>query len=385
MDRESARIKIKPNTSPEQLFSSMEQRKMNLSCKEVIKAFEDIISMLFGYNELASFDLEYSSKGHLVIYDKKTGESYTASCHFKNKTDQFNPGQIQRLLRMMDNSIKSRQKESEPQETEATANEMPRFRKVEAKNHGGLDDWFKKEHWVDVSRPKKKGKFQPCGRGDTSKGHKPVCTPANKAKNLSERERKNRVRQKRRKEKEPNPDKKPNVTKYTPKAGGKSNVSNSNNIRFVGSMIPLSELRPKQPKFVKIALFGEEEEIPSTDVSGMFSEQDDKISAMAEQIQEEAFKKLAEILSHQMGLSGPDAPSISSIKYYENPVQEEMTEQEYLRFIRHKSAVLRSMHKQAKENSDSKMYEITYKMAVNGSNPFNYSDIVKVVREVSEN
>ena len=99
---------------------------------------------------------------------------------------------------------------------------------VEAKNHGGLDDWFGKEKWVDVSRPKKDGKWQPCGRGDTSKGKKPVCTPVNKAKGLSEKERKNRVRQKRQKEKEPNPDKKPNVTKYTEQAGGKSNVSNSN-------------------------------------------------------------------------------------------------------------------------------------------------------------
>jgi hypothetical protein len=34
-----------------------------------------------------------------------------------------------------------------------------------------------------------------------------------------------RESQKARKEKEPNPDKKPNVTKYTPKAGGKSNKS----------------------------------------------------------------------------------------------------------------------------------------------------------------
>ena len=95
----------------------------------------------------------------------------------------------------------------------------------EGKNHGGLDDWFKKEKWVDVSRPKKKGKYQPCGRGDTSKGKKPVCVPVNKAKNLSDKEKKNRVRQKRQKEKEPNPDKKPNVTKYTPSAGGKSNIS----------------------------------------------------------------------------------------------------------------------------------------------------------------
>lgn len=130
----------------------------------------------------------------------------------------------------------------------------PRWRIVEAKNHGGLDDWFKKEKWVDVSRPKKKGKgYEPCGRGDTSKGKKPVCTPANKAKNLSEKERKNRIRQKRKKERDPNPDKKPNVTKYTEQAGGKSNVSDSHNIRFIGSMIPLSELKPKQPKFIKVS------------------------------------------------------------------------------------------------------------------------------------
>ena len=103
-----------------------------------------------------------------------------------------------------------------------------------------LRDWFKKEKWVDVSRPKKKGKgYEPCGRGDTSKGKKPVCTPANKAKNLTEKERKNRIRQKRKKEKEPNPDKKPNVTKYSPGAGGKSNVSKNYSIQVVtGSKKP---------------------------------------------------------------------------------------------------------------------------------------------------
>jgi hypothetical protein len=33
-----------------------------------------------------------------------------------------------------------------------------------AKPKGGLSKWFK-EKWVDISRPKKKGKYQPCGRG----------------------------------------------------------------------------------------------------------------------------------------------------------------------------------------------------------------------------
>lgn len=88
-----------------------------------------------------------------------------------------------------------------------------------------LRDWFKNEKWVDLRRPKKDGGYEACGRSKTTKGKKPVCTPANKAKNLSKKERSHRLKQKSQKEKEPNPDKKPNVTKYTPSAGGKSNIS----------------------------------------------------------------------------------------------------------------------------------------------------------------
>jgi hypothetical protein len=134
----------------------------------------------------------------------------------------------------------------------------------EGKNHGGLDDWFKKEKWVDVARPKKKGKYQPCGRGDTSKGKKPVCVPVNKAKNLSDKEKKNRVRQKRRKEKEPNPDKKPNVTKYSPGAGGKSNVSSTqdHNIKFSNSMINLAYAW----KEIRTSAMGEEDEPIDTEL-----------------------------------------------------------------------------------------------------------------------
>ena len=135
---------------------------------------------------------------------------------------------------------------------------------IEAKNHGGLDDWFKKERWVRVDAPKKDGKYQPCGRGDTSKGKKPVCVPVNKAKNLSDKERKNRVRQKRTKEKESNPDKKPNVTKYTPSAGGKSNVSHSDssNIKFSNSMINLANAW----KEIRTAAMGEEDEPIDTEL-----------------------------------------------------------------------------------------------------------------------
>jgi hypothetical protein len=153
--------------------------------------------------------------------------------------------------------------------------EQPRFRKIEAKKSkmhpGGLADWVQNEKWVDLRRKNKKGKFEPCGRNDTSKGEKPVCVPINKAKNLTEKQIKNRKRQKARKEKEPNPGKKPNTTKYTEQAGGKSNVSNNNNIRFIGSMIPLSELRPTQhnfPKFIKISGIDDEKvDDPNLDTS----------------------------------------------------------------------------------------------------------------------
>jgi hypothetical protein len=148
---------------------------------------------------------------------------------------------------------------------------MERFRIVESKKSkmhpGGLKDWVHNEKWVDLRRKNKKGGYEPCGRNDTSKGEKPVCVPANKAKNLTEKEVKNRKRQKARKEKEPNPGKKPNTTKYTEQAGGKSNVSDNNNIRFVGSIIPLSDLQAKQPRFVKVSGIDDEGGLVDPDTS----------------------------------------------------------------------------------------------------------------------
>jgi len=120
-------------------------------------------------------------------------------------------------------------------------------------HEGNLKDWKERERWVDLRRPKKDGGYEPCGRNDISKGSKPVCVPSNKAKNLNKKELDNSKRQKAKTVQEPNPDKKPNTTTYTEQAGGKSNVSNNNNIRFIGSMIPLSELQPSQPRFIKIS------------------------------------------------------------------------------------------------------------------------------------
>lgn len=47
-----------------------------------------------------------------------------------------------------------------------------------------LTDWFG-ENWVDISRPKKGGGFEPCGRADASSGKYPKCVPASKASKMT--------------------------------------------------------------------------------------------------------------------------------------------------------------------------------------------------------
>ena len=129
-------------------------------------------------------------------------------------------------------------------------------------HEANLDDWFDQK-WKNLREPKKDGGYEDCGRSDSSKGKKPVCVPANKAKNLTKQEIENRKRQKAKEEKKPNPDKKPNVTRYTDEAGGKSKKSESN-IRFVGSMINFQAV---DPKMIRKALMGEEFEEKSLDHS----------------------------------------------------------------------------------------------------------------------
>ena len=67
-----------------------------------------------------------------------------------------------------------------------------------AKPKGGLTKWFK-ERWVDISRPKKKGRYQPCGRpkARTARGGYPKCVPARVAARMSASEKRSAVRRKR--------------------------------------------------------------------------------------------------------------------------------------------------------------------------------------------
>ena len=71
-----------------------------------------------------------------------------------------------------------------------------------AKPKGGLTAWFgkgPKGDWVDIGAPKKKGKFQPCGRKSASKSKRkyPKCVPRSKAKSMTAAQIKSAVKRKR--------------------------------------------------------------------------------------------------------------------------------------------------------------------------------------------
>jgi hypothetical protein len=264
MNKYSVKVKVRKGTDSSDFSQQLLDKRFNLRCQDLIQAFKDYFVNNFGREVLDTFSFYKSSNQHLRIDDLLTGGSFTASCHFKGK-DLYNPSEITTLFRMIKNSTAARQENIGREEVSNSNNyiKLARWVKIVEEDdtrEANLTDWFKNERWVRIDAPKKKGKYQPCGRADTSTGKKPVCVPVNKAKNLTKKEKTNRIRQKRNKEKEPNPDKKPNVTKYTEQAGGKSNTSNSHNIRFVGSMIDLNII---DPNMIRLALMGEENEIPT--------------------------------------------------------------------------------------------------------------------------
>jgi hypothetical protein len=68
-----------------------------------------------------------------------------------------------------------------------------------------LKEWFK-ERWVDLSRPKAGGGYEPCGRSDASSGKYPKCVPASRAARMSPEEIASAIRRKRRAESTQNRD-----------------------------------------------------------------------------------------------------------------------------------------------------------------------------------
>ena len=71
-----------------------------------------------------------------------------------------------------------------------------------AKPTGGLTARFgkgPKGDWVDIGAPKKKGKFQPCGRKSATKSKRkyPKCVPLAKARSMSKSQIRSAVTRKR--------------------------------------------------------------------------------------------------------------------------------------------------------------------------------------------
>ena len=73
-----------------------------------------------------------------------------------------------------------------------------------AKPTGGLTAWFgkgPKGDWVDIGAPKKKGKYQACGRKSAKKGKSkrkyPKCVPRSKARTMTAAQKRSAVKRKR--------------------------------------------------------------------------------------------------------------------------------------------------------------------------------------------
>ena len=93
-----------------------------------------------------------------------------------------------------------------------------------------LKEWFgrgSKGDWVDIGAPKKKGKYQACGRKSTknSKRAYPKCVPRATANKMTKTQKESAVRRKRA---AGNPGGKPtNVKTFTRKKNGTKKVSKS--------------------------------------------------------------------------------------------------------------------------------------------------------------
>jgi len=60
-----------------------------------------------------------------------------------------------------------------------------------------LKKWFKEE-WVDISRPKKGGGYEKCGRSKAKSGKYPKCVPKAKAASMTAAQKKSAISRKRR-------------------------------------------------------------------------------------------------------------------------------------------------------------------------------------------
>ena len=114
-------------------------------------------------------------------------------------------------LKLYDQAVRKAKRKFTWPSIPASAWVQDEYKRLYAKKHGarkkpyrgkrpgkdeGLRKWFD-EQWVDISRPKKGGGFEPCMRDEVERGY-PKCLPKAKAEKMTKAERERAVRRKRR-------------------------------------------------------------------------------------------------------------------------------------------------------------------------------------------
>jgi hypothetical protein len=132
---------------------------------------------------------------------------------------------------------------------------------------------------------------------------------------------------------------------------------------------------------------GEEDEIPSTDISNLFTESDKQVDEVVEKVIKSATRILGGMF--EGGLTGPGdvgSTQSASLSNFLSEIMDadisQMNEKEYLKFVKITGQIKRVIYKQAVDNNDSRMHEIAHKMLLNGTNPFSQPDIAEIVREM---
>ena len=134
---------------------------------------------------------------------------------------------------------------------------------------------------------------------------------------------------------------------------------------------------------------GEEDEERTSDLSKYFNDIDAIVQEMTRAITVGSLMSITE--SIEPGLTGPGDPFTGKdtsapdiLQKLPDANQDEMTEREYLRYVRFAVKARNNLYEKAVKNQDSKMAEIALMLRKNNINPFNFGDVSGVVREVLE-
>lgn len=157
-------------------------------------------------------------------------------------------------------------------------------------------------------------------------------------------------------------------------------------IRFNNSKMPSLA----QNKF-RIAASGEEDEIPTTNISHLFGESDEKEDKLTKQFLDLVSKALSEKLGHLLGLTGPgiddSTERISTIIDTLGSANiSRLDEVQQRRFDNAKYHVLHNIGQKAIDTGNLNLFEVCNRLAEPNKNPFSYSDVkIEIQRMLGKN